>query len=230
MKEVWEVALAVIASLGGAGAVIATVVKCASDRIAERLSAKYQLQLSKELENHKKGLQAELEEQKQSFQREIETLKQSLARKSYVSRVRFDTEFEIYRNLSQCFFDLFVSVNSLIPVGLAYVPNDEKLMKEMEEKNFLNAEKSAFNAQNQLHRNAPFISQDFFDAYQELLKLSNIQLSAFRQRWNASFFATEDEKRSLSRDDYNRTEEIQSRLKALNGKIREYLEKLDVNE
>ncbi|MEG2014069.1 MAG: hypothetical protein RR063_12875, partial [Anaerovoracaceae bacterium] len=81
MSAVWQTVFAIIGSVGGAGVIIAAVVKFSSDKIAERLSAKYQLKLDKELE----------------------AFKGRLDRKNYVSRVRFDAEFAIYRELSQVF-------------------------------------------------------------------------------------------------------------------------------
>lgn len=47
MNTIWQTVLAIIGSIGGAGVIICAIIKFASDKIADRLSAKYQLQLDK---------------------------------------------------------------------------------------------------------------------------------------------------------------------------------------
>ena len=69
--RVAEIALTCIASVGGIGVIIIGVVKFCGDRIADRLSQKYQLQMDKEIERYKS----------------------ELSKKEYVSKTRFETEF-----------------------------------------------------------------------------------------------------------------------------------------
>ena len=49
-------------------------------------------------------------------------------------------------------------------------------------------------------------------------------------RWNVGYFATEEEKKSFSHEDYQRSRDIRSKLSDLNKELREYLNKLDVLE
>lgn len=102
MNAVWQTVLAIIGSIGGAGAIICAIIKFASNKIADRLSAKYQLQIDKELE----------------------TLKQDLNRKNYVSKVRFDAEFAIYRELTITCRDMVNNVYFIYPT-YSSVPADE---------------------------------------------------------------------------------------------------------
>ena len=74
MEQIWQIVLAIIASIGGAGIIILGVVKFTSDMIAERLSKRYEIKLNKKLEAFKAGIN----------------------KKTYISRARFDTEFQIY--------------------------------------------------------------------------------------------------------------------------------------
>ena len=79
-----------------------------------------------------------------------------------------------------------------------------------------------------LYGNAAFITADVFDAYKEILILSNTQLNVFKERWVATDFRSDKEKRDLSMDDYKRTEEIIQKNLELSAKIREYIQSLEV--
>ena len=83
-------------------------------------------------------------------------------------------------------------------------------------------------AQDSLHSNAPFIPENLFIKYNEIVKLCQMQLSMFERRWNVLYFASQEEKETFSPEDYKRTETINEKFKELNTNIREYLLKLDV--
>lgn len=80
-EDVWKITVSIVGGLGGITVIFAAIVRYLSDFIADRLSKKYELRLSKELENYKS----------------------SLENKTYISRAKFDTEFAIYRELSSDF-------------------------------------------------------------------------------------------------------------------------------
>ena len=108
MGQIWQVALAIIASIGGAGVIILGVVKFTSNIIAERLSKKYEIKMNKELEAFKAGID----------------------KKTYISRARFDAEFQIYRELSENVLTMIEATNWLFPHGLDVLPEDEKNKKK----------------------------------------------------------------------------------------------------
>ncbi|MDR0841220.1 MAG: hypothetical protein LBN26_07575 [Christensenellaceae bacterium] len=196
----------VIAFIGGAGVIIAAVIKFSSDKIAERLSAKYELRLNKELESFKSGLE----------------------KKNYVSKVRFDAEFEIYRQLSKTFFDMVKSIHAMIPPGLSRKLADKPAQKEEDERVYSNASRDIVTAQDLLHASDPFIPEDFYNLYDEILKLGYLQLNAFNPRWDNNCLAAQEEKERLTPNDYNRSSEMNNKLMLLNNRIRDYLSKLDV--
>ena len=82
----------------------------------------------------------------------------------------------------------------------------------------------------ELNSNTPFIPEKFYEAYEEICKLCGMQLSEFEERWNVGYFASQEEKESLSSEAYKRTGEINAKFKQLNNEIREYLSNLDVLE
>lgn len=109
MTQLWQTVLAIIGSVGGAGVVIAGIVKLTSNVIADKLSQKYELKLNKELEEYKAALD----------------------KKTYISRARFDMEFAIYGKLSEKFLSMVEATYSLFPSGLDHLPLNEEEKKKV---------------------------------------------------------------------------------------------------
>ena len=109
--DIWKIILAALASVGGVAGLIVLAIKFASNIIAERLSQNYELKLQKELE----------------------AFKSTLTKKEYVSKARFDAEFNIYRELSKAFFNMARDINSLVPAGYSERPADEEAYKKYQE-------------------------------------------------------------------------------------------------
>ena len=108
--QVLSIATACIVSAGGVGGIAIAVIKFSSNIIAERISAKYENKLEQALEKYKT----------------------ELSKKEYVSQVKFDAEFEIYRTLSKEFSTAVKNISLMIPDGMAYFPADEDKRKEYE--------------------------------------------------------------------------------------------------
>ncbi len=160
-QKIAEIALTCIASVGGVGAIIVGIVKFGGDKIAERLSMKYQLQLDKEKERYKT----------------------ELSKKTYISKTRFDTEFSIYRELTESFSKMMIAVSILVPYGLVSVPINEDDRKKLEQENYITAKKATVEAQDSLHANRAFISKELCEKYEEILKLATLQLDAYMRRY-----------------------------------------------
>ncbi len=208
MDNIKDIVLWLIASVGGIGFVIVSCVGFCSNIIAKRLEEKYSLKLNEELERYKANID----------------------NKKYITKTKFDAEFALYKSLSKAFFDMVKAVSVMIPQGRAHVPADEKARDEYDEKNYKEALRCAVIAQDELNSNAPFIPQDFFDGYDEIRRLCNLQLSEFEDRWNVMSLIPEKQKKQLSREAYARTGEINTKFQELNKKIREYLDEIDVLE
>ncbi|WP_368199364.1 hypothetical protein [Blautia wexlerae] len=206
MGDIWQIVLGVITSLGGCGVIFTVIIKFSSNIIAERLQEKYNLKLNKELEAYKSALES----------------------KTYISKTKFDAEFEIYRSLSKAFFEMVKDVSVMIPCGVSMQIADEEKKREHDNKLYNIACKSCVVAQDTLNGNAPFISEEIFNKYTEIMKLCNMQLGAFERRWNVLYIASQKEKETFTHEDYARTEEINDKFKAVNNQVRAYLSKLDV--
>ena len=208
----WETAFKIIASAiisaGGIGAIIVGVIKFSADKIADRLSAKYQLKIDKELEHYKSDLN----------------------KKEYVSKTKFDTEFTLYRELSSAFAEMVKAIWILIPAGLTNVPANDEDRKKLDRKHYEAALPAVVNAQDTLNANIPFISEDIYDGYSELLSLASVQLSEYENRFYIYNLRPTEEKERFSIEAHQRTLELNEKWKALNNTIRDYISKLDVVE
>lgn len=206
--DVGQIAVACIASAGGIGAIIIGVVKFSANRIADRMNAKFEATLSKELEKYKT----------------------ELSKKEYVSKTRFDAEFSIYRELSKAFFNMARDINSLIPAGYSERPANKDDYRKYQEECWHASSQSLQTAQESLVQNAPFISEELYNDFLELVTLSRLQISAYTKRFNVLYLAPQEEKESYTAEDYKRAREISQKFDALNKKIRNYLASLDVAE
>ncbi len=206
MSDVLKVVLEIIAGIGGVSAIFTAVVAFSSSIIADKLQQKYQLKMNEELEKYKAGL----------------------SNKVYISKAKFDAEFDIYKHLSEKFSVCVKRFSIMIPQGLTSVPADEEQRKKQDEENYRNACNAYANAQDELFKSIPFIPENIADEYSELLKLCSLQLYDFEERWSISFLGTKEEKSTLSMESYKRTGEINDKLKGINHVIRDYLGKIDV--
>lgn len=204
--QVLSIATACIVSAGGVGGIAIAVIKFSSNIIAERISAKYENKLEQALEKYKT----------------------ELSKKEYVSQVKFDAEFEIYRTLSKEFSTAVKNISLMIPDGMSYFPADEDKRKEYENNNYVNANNAIVMAQDALYANGAFISEDLYNKYNEILALCGQQLNAFQRRYNVLYFASQEKKESYTDKEYERTTTIKEKWLELNNCVREYISKLEV--
>jgi len=205
-NSIWKIVLTAIASVGGISGVIIITVKFSSNIIAERLSKKYELKLTKEIERYKAGIE----------------------NKTYISKTKFDAEFALYRELSLAFFNAIKSVSIMIPRGYNTVPADEEAKKKFEENNYSRALTDVVKAQDILNSNIPFISKDIYDAYSDILVDCKTQLNVFEERWNKGFIGHKFGESTLEHEDYKRTGTINEKFEKINILLRDYISSLDV--
>ncbi len=208
MNKVWEIVVAVVAGLGGIGVIFGAVIYFTSNFIAERLQKKYELKLNEKFEKYKADID----------------------NKTYISKTKFDAEFGIYRSLSKAFFDMVKNISILIPQGFVLVPADKEQQKKADIEHYNSATKAAELAQDELNGNAPFIPENFYIEYNEIIKLCTYQLNEFNRRWTISCRGSQEDKETISVEAYDRTGEIIKKFKKLNNEIRKYLSNLDVLE
>lgn len=210
--SVWKIALSVVASFGGIAGIIAVVIKFSANQITDRLNAKFEASLKKELERYKS----------------------LLSKSEHISKERFDREFTMYQELSEkhmtVVYDMGTAV--LITRGAKY-PEYEKTS------DFVHlAAKHLDEAEMMNKRYAPFISKEIFENYKELGKqaYSIISLLDLYDRFDNQV-APEIKYNNQSYTKAQAKQEIEDRQKTLSklsddilDKLREYLSGLEAVE
>lgn len=205
-SDIWKIILAALASVGGVAGFIVLAIKFASNIIAERLSQKYEIRLQKELES----------------------FKSTLSKKEYVSRTRFDTEFKIYRELSQVFSEAIEGVHGIIPFGEAYYPIDEDEKSDYEQQLFVGFAKASYHAKTTLFSNAPFIPKNIYDKFDEIMCLIQQQSEVYNEAHFHTTLSNADGE--ITDEDINRTDLIDKKFDLLTDEIRTYLSSLEILE
>lgn len=205
LDNMWKIVLGILASVGGISGLILTVIKFSSDIIADKLSKKYELRLSKELEIYKANIDNKL----------------------YISKAKFDTEFQIYRQLSKAFVNMVKENYALFPTFTKDCRDDYDTYKKFHDKSV----DAIIIAQDELAANAPFIPENMYDSFSEIEKLCKEQLSDFqdfRLRPDAEAYIKDCPQEY--KETYKRTKLIRDKLQLLIREVRDYLSKLDVIE
>lgn len=210
MQQVWQTVFAIIGSVGGAGVIIVGVVKLASNIVAERLYQKYEIKINKELESYKAALD----------------------KKTYISRTRFDVEFQIYRELSEKVLTMVDSTYWLFPSGIDTLPQNEDKQKDLYLQRYQCAGEAINAAQKAIRANAAFISADLYSKFEDLSRLCARQYNFYT--WCGALKETAHEfcevEANAKTQCWKRTEEISKKQEQLITELREYLEKIDIME
>lgn len=165
MEELQNIVCPIIIRFIGDVAIVSVFVKFCSDIIAKKLSQKYQLALDKELAEFKNNLD----------------------KKNYVSKVRFDKEFEIYQELSERRLELVFTVSNFNQYIDMYIRRREDFAnyvkkQELTEKTFFENEINklieSYNKNNFSTRKfAPFIDERMYNDIAKLNKICSEQIN-----------------------------------------------------
>lgn len=221
MSELWQTVLGIIASVGGASVLIWAVVKFSANRLADLLSQKYQAKLDQELETFK----GELEKQKESFRVKADKTR-------YVSKVRFDTEFTLCRELMAAAHTMVNDTYFVYPT-YARKPVESEKCREYSDQKWETATESANHFLLLLRSNAPFISLKIYEALLELHDLCRKNLNTYldvRDFQNMPLQEVQDDELGMKREAYRRTREFEPKLNAIIEMLREHFAQMDVNE
>lgn len=180
---IMEVALACVISAGGIGGIIIAVVKLSVASIEKRFERKYTEKFA--------------------------VFKSDIDKKQYISQVRFDAEFEIYKQLSRKYGELVLQI-MVKASNIDKYKLDDMQDKEMGEINYL-----AYQAVSELYSSAPYIYNDFLNIYEMSRKLL--------VQWG------EEQKSSTNetKNDVCEANEIYQKYNDTIVKVREYTSKLE---
>ena len=195
MNIILQIAIAVIISAGGISGIILAVIKFSSNIIADKLSKKYELKLNKELEKYKTHLDSKI----------------------YITKAKFDKEFELYQQLSRNFFYMIEKIHALYPiVGIQSEDNDFQL--NTNSMNYKEAQVATIKAQETINSYAAFITKDFYEMYNKILQ---------ECRGLVGLYNPNKEQKTEA---FVLMESIIKMFEGLNEQLREYLSKLEVIE
>ena len=210
LKEVWEIAGAVILSLGGGGAIVVALSSWLGKVWASRILEEDRAKFARELER----LKTDLDRTTRLLQGEIE-------KTLFVTKTHFETEFQILREIWQEVSVVRASMSALRPkfdivdirqtpeerlteCFAAYVPAVLKLIQTVD-------------------RNSPFYPQEIYETLDQLVRV------ALRERDDIAVFSSDD---TLSIAGRNRGKENFDQYLAfaekLSTQVRDRLAKLSV--
>ena len=115
------------------------------------------------------------------YDKKLESYKSMLDNRNYVSKVRFDAEFLLYRELMVACRNMINDVYFVYPT-VANVPANVEERKKYEDEAFKSATKSYKEFNKLITGNAPFIPKDFYERFIMLMNLCNKNLRFFWDR------------------------------------------------
>lgn len=139
----------------------------------------------------------------------------------HISKLRFDTEFSIYKELCEKFVTMVFDVMSLFPEGLYFEPLDEQSKQEYHLQLYKKCESSFNNANLAVNKYACFIPASVFDEFIAIKKKCVIQINCFFQyqvRHSSDDKVTEC---------FLRTSEIGQDLDTMMEKLRQHISSLN---
>lgn len=187
LDVIMEIALACVVSAGGVGGIIIAVVKLSVASIEKRFERKYTEKFA-------------------IFQSDID-------KKKYISQVRFDAEFEIYKQLSRKYGELvlqiIVKASNMDKCKLGDIQNEE-----IGKINYL-----AYQAVSELYSSAPFIQEDIYNDFLNIYEMSRKLLV----QWSEEQRYSADE----TINNVCEANEIYQKYNSTIVKVREYTSKLE---
>ena len=184
---IMEVALACVISAGGIGGIIIAVVKLSVASIEKRFERKYTEKFA--------------------------VFKSDIDKKQYISQVRFDAEFEIYKQLSRKYGELVLQI-MVKASNIDKYKLDDMQDKEMGEINYL-----AYQAVSELYSSAPFIQEDIYNDFLNIYEMSRKLLVQWGEEQKSS--------RNETKNDVCEANEIYQKYNDTIVKVREYTSKLE---
>ena len=199
-QEIWSIAGAIIASVGGAGVIICAVSGFVSARLANHIDKKYEQRLSKELERYKL----------------------SLEERKHITKTQFDKEFEIYYHLSKTFFSMIVKLSSFTE-GTLELKDSPKENRDIKIDEFMRMVEVTSAAQNVLYENAPFIPKDIFEQYDAIYEKANNLFWIYEERVQSYAFGKLDFNALVSEADKAVVKGLEKDFASASSKLRDYL-------
>jgi len=196
----WEIVGSVLVSLGG----VAALIRFGGGFIAKYLSEQYKLKFDKDLEKY------------------IDALNQ----KNHISKVQFDMEIMIYRELSEKILDMIETNSKLYVENIAMRNNQPFDLDRFRHEAHDRAFQAYHDANRAININAFFIPQELYVLFDDIRKKCYQQIIDFRCLY---LYETQPSPQLMQKDAEElkkQAEEITKKQKEIILTMREYLDKL----
>ena len=158
------------------------------------------------------------------FDQRLENHKAENDKKINVSKVKFDSEFQMYKELSNACFNLVLEVGPMFPL-FAKTPSDPEELKKYEKRIYSESHRAIIEFQNKLFSYAPFISEEIYKQLDNIRKLCQTNIRYYED-WKIHKLSPLDVKRyNECQDRYETIKETHSEFVA---SLRERLKALEV--
>lgn len=192
----------IILGAGGAGAIIAGVVKFAVGQISQQLTLQYKSELDSQ----------------------IERLKADLVNRNHSYQAKFDKEIELYSKLMPAAFEMAKTTFWLFPIAFDHPPQDFEEKKAFYQKRDESVHKSLNETRQILDASAVFMPEHIYNVANELLKLCQIQFDLYPMA--GPMKENRPEYAQIAHECLKRTEEISDKYDELTKELRRHIEKM----
>lgn len=218
-QQIFEVAAAIIASVGGSSVIILGLSSWLGKVWANRI-----------LENEKAAHDKELQGYRSKLEQELSKMEVFQEKALYISKAQYDNEYSIYREIWETMRECIVKTSMLYP-KVGNLPSDEKEKEEYQKKKY-DEYIDAFNQFSKtIDKAAPFYKEDFYNSFVTIRKMCSevgniFSMYEFKVKYSASFALARDlkmdaeEKKIVYIDFPKKIKEIEESLRK---DIREYL-------
>jgi len=207
MSQIWQTAGAIIASVGGAGAIIWGISSLFGKLWADRL----------------------LQKKAQEFDKELEKYKTQAEKLTYISKVQFETEYNIYQKIFEALFDFTDSSSRLFP-RFDSIPIDSDKQKEEHKRRYEFYCKSFNEYSRIVEINAPFIPKDIYDKFIKLRKQAQGISCLYPDIKIVADESFAEDYRKIESDNRKETEVLINDIKQIKIDVRKYLNNLKVSD
>lgn len=218
IKDVFEIAGAVFAGLGGGSAIVFGLSSWLGKVWASRILENEKAEHSKDLEHYKRKLSEELDKVKFLNDKAL-----------YVSKTQYDNEYRIYLEIWSALNEAIIYSEMLYPIIEETPEDQEEKLKFKKEKYENFAEK--YNVYSCLiDKYAPFYKKEFYDSFKEVRKLCGSLGNIFKI-YELDSISNEPKDANLRKEIYRDIPQDLDKLKDdLQQKIRDYLLSLQLTE
>lgn len=226
LGEVFQVAGAIIASVGGSGVILLGLSSWLGKVWASRI-----------LENEKRDHAIEIEDFKSRLNKEITVVNSIIDKSVHVTKLQYDKEFLIYLEIWEKLANCVISTKNLYP-KFGSTPTDEKELEEFNMKKYDRFVNDFNEFSNTITKYSPFYEEKLYLGFIELRNICNRQGSLFNTyNFEVKYSVTYALARDTKMDSEERKEvytkfheKIDILQSSLQKEIREHLKSLQTIE